>query len=237
MPALPAPALPEPGARPNVRLMKISGTPLLPVALSVALLAIATTAVSYSPTLYRIFCEATGYGGTVTVSKALRPDAGSAIGPEITVRFDSNISPDLDWDFQPGQRQVKTHIGVPTTIFYHAVNNSDETLVGRATYNVTPAQAGYYFNKTDCFCFTEQKLAPGESADMPGVFYLDPEMVDDIDTRSIRTVTLSYTFFKQDSDEDAVAAATSLSEEGSKRAQVLSSAETAEFSNHVPHAR
>ena len=159
MPALPAPALPEPGARPNVRLMKISGTPLLPVALSVALLAIATTAVSYSPTLYRIFCEATGYGGTVTVSKALRPDAGSAIGPEITVRFDSNISPDLDWDFQPGQRQVKTHIGVPTTIFYHAVNNSDETLVGRATYNVTPAQAGYYFNKTDCFCFTEQKLS------------------------------------------------------------------------------
>ena len=214
--------------------MKIRRKSIPPVALSLAILAVATTAVVYSPTLYRLFCEATGYGGTVSVSKSLKPeDHRDNIGPEVTVRFDANTSPGLQWEFEPEQRQVKTHIGVPTTVFYRAKNVGDHTIVGRATYNVTPGSAGYYFNKTECFCFTEQKLAPGESADMPIVFFLDPEMTEDADTKSIRTITLSYTFFRQDSSEEAIAAAKPLREESEARARALETAETAEFSNHT----
>lgn len=217
--------------------MKIRNRSIPPVALSLTLLAIATTAVAYSPTLYQMFCAATGYGGTVTVSKALKPEAQGNVGPEVTVRFDANTSPGLEWEFEPVQREVKTHIGVPTTVYYRAKNVGEHTIVGRATYNVTPDAAGYYFNKTECFCFTEQKLAPGESADMPIVFFLDQEMTKDIDTKSIHTITLSYTFFKQSSDEEAIAAAKPLREESEARAKALATAETAEFSNHVPHAR
>lgn len=214
--------------------MKIRRKSIPPVSLSLAILAVATTAVVYSPTLYRLFCEATGYGGTVSVSKSLKPeDHQDNIGPEVTVRFDANTSPGLKWEFEPEQRQVKTHIGVPTTVFYRAKNVGDQTIVGRATYNVTPGSAGYYFNKTECFCFTEQKLEPGESADMPIVFFLDPEMTEDADTKSIRTITLSYTFFRQDSSEEAIAAAKPLREESEARARALETAETAEFSNHT----
>lgn len=216
--------------------MKIFGTSIPPVGLSLAILAVATTAVVYSPTLYRMFCAATGYGGTVSINRPLKVDE-SNVGPEITVRFDANISPGLEWDFRPAEREVKTHIGLPTTVFYHATNTSDQTLVGRATYNVTPDTTGYYFNKTDCFCFVEQKLEPGESAEMPIVFFIDPEMLDDIDTKNIRTITLSYTFFRQDSGEEAIAAARPLREGSEAQKQELSSAETAEFSNRTPHRR
>lgn len=217
--------------------MKILGTSIPPVALSVAILAAATTAVVYSPTLYRMFCEATGYGGTVSVTRSVKVDPASAIGPAMKVRFDANVSPGLDWTFEPVQREVEVHAGVPATIFYRAVNNSDETLVGRATYNVTPGIAGYYFNKTDCFCFTEQKLEPGESAEMPVMFFIDPEMAEDFDTKNIRTITLSYTFFRLVSDEEAIASARSLSETGETRKQDLSAAETAEFTNNVQRMR
>ena len=215
--------------------MKIFGTSIPPVALSVTLLAIATTAVVYSPTLYDMFCRATGYGGRVTVSKPLNVVDENNLGPEVTVRFDANTSPGLEWDFRPAQREVKTRIGLPTTVFYHATNKSDQTIVGRATYNVTPESTGYYFNKTDCFCFVEQKLEPGESAEMPIVFFLDPDMVDDIDTKSIRTITLSYTFFRLDSSEDAIASARPLREGSEEQVRTLSNAETAEFSNRVMH--
>lgn len=217
--------------------MKILGTSIPPVALSVAILAAATTAVAYSPTLYRMFCEATGYGGTVSVTRSVKADSASPIGPAMKVRFDANVSPGLDWTFEPVQREVEVHAGVPTTIFYRAVNNSDEKLVGRATYNVTPGIAGYYFNKTDCFCFTEQKLEPGESAEMPVMFFIDPEMAEDFDTKNIRTITLSYTFFRLASDEEALASARSLSETGETRKRDLSAAETAEFTNNVQRMR
>jgi cytochrome c oxidase assembly protein subunit 11 len=216
--------------------MKIMGTHIPPVALSVAILAAATTAVVYSPTLYEMFCAATGYGGTVSVNRPLKADLNEA-GPPVTVRFDANISPGLKWDFRPAQREVATRIGLPTTVFYHAKNTSDETLVGRATFNVTPESAGYYFNKTECFCFVEQKLAPGEEAEMPIVFFIDPEMLDDIDSRSIRTITLSYTFFKQESDEEAIAAARPLREGSEAQKRDLATAETAEFTVNAPHAR
>lgn len=217
--------------------MKIRGTSIPPLALSAGLIAVATMAVIYSPTLYRMFCEATGYGGTVTVTRSLKEVPSSPIGPVVKVRFDANVSPGLDWSFGPVEKEVEVNVGVPKTIFYRAVNNSSETLVGRATYNVTPGIAGYYFNKTDCFCFSEQKLEPGESAEMPVMFFIDPEMMDDIDTKSIRTVTLSYTFFKLNSDEDAIAAANSLKETGDTRARELSEATSAEFTNNVQRRR
>lgn len=220
-----------------LHVMKIFGTSIPPVALSVAILAVATTAVVYSPTLYRMFCEATGYGGTVSVTRAINPDPASPIGPAMKVRFDANVSPGLDWTFGPVEREVEVYAGVPKTIFYRAVNNSNETLVGRATYNVTPGVAGYYFNKTDCFCFTEQKLEPGESAEMPVMFFIDPEIAQDFDTRTIRTITLSYTFFKLSSDEGLIASARSLSETGETRRNELSTAETAEFTNNVQRLR
>ena len=106
--------------------MKIRRKSIPPVSLSLAILAVATTAVVYSPTLHRLFCEATGYGGTVSVSKSLKPeDHQDNIGPEVTVRFDANTSPGLQWEFEPEQRQVKTHIGVPTTVYYRAKNVGD----------------------------------------------------------------------------------------------------------------
>jgi cytochrome c oxidase assembly protein subunit 11 len=216
--------------------MRILGTHIPPVALSGAILAVMTTAVIYSPTLYEMFCAATGYGGTVSVSRPLHADLNEA-GPTVTVRFDANISPGLSWDFRPAQREVQTRIGLPTTVYYHATNTSDETLVGRATFNVTPESAGYFFNKTECFCFVEQKLAPGESAEMPIVFFIDPEMLDDVDAKGIRTITLSYTFFRQDSGEEAVASARSLREGSERQKRDLATAEAAEFSIRAPHVR
>lgn len=216
--------------------MKIFGQNLPPLALSGAILAVMTTAVVYSPTLYEMFCAATGYGGTVSVNRPLKADLNEA-GLPVTVRFDANISPGLPWDFRPAQREVRTRIGLPTTVYYHATNTSDETLVGRATFNVTPESAGYFFNKTECFCFVEQKLAPGESAEMPIVFFVDPEMLDDVDAKNIRTITLSYTFFRQASDEEAIASARSLREGSERQKQDLATAESADFSIRTPHVR
>jgi cytochrome c oxidase assembly protein subunit 11 len=205
---------------------------LPPVALSLALLAMMTVGVSYSPTLYRWFCAATGYGGAVTVKRSTDTEAyakANPIGPEITVRFDSNVAPGLDWDFKPEVVSVKTHIGLPTTAFFIATNRSKETIVGRATYNVTPEAAGYYFTKTQCFCFTEEKLKPGETARMPVVFYVEPEMLTDVTSKSIRTITLSYTFFRQDSTPPAAAAARPLAEASKAETRTLTATKEAEF--------
>lgn len=196
--------------------------------LSVALLAIMTTGVVYSPTLYRLFCAATGYGGATATNRSLKVTADSpGVGPQIIVRFDTNVSPDLDWKFVPEQKEVVTHVGLPTTIFFHATNLSDKTIVGRATYNVTPNAAGYYFTKVQCFCFTEEKLAPGESARMPVVFYVDPDMLNDTDAKFIRTITLSYTFFKQ--ADEKTANARSLSEASKQEINKLKNATQAPF--------
>ncbi len=206
---------------------------IVPLGLSFVLLAMATTAVVYAPTLYQLFCQATGYGGTVTVKRDVNPGV-DRIGRAITVRFDANVANGLPWTFKPAQREVKTHIGLPTKIYYTATNNSDHTIVGRAIYNVTPDAAGYYFTKTQCFCFNEQKLAPGETAKMPVMFYIDPEFETDIDTKSIQTITLSYTFFQLKSDKEAVARATSLKDEAAARDEDLSTSMTAEFEGPRP---
>lgn len=163
---------------------------------AVVILAGMTGLVSYAPTLYRLFCQATGYGGTVRRAEAV--EIPTASDQTVTVRFDANVHPGLDWEFRPEQLKVETHYGQPTKVYYYAKNNTDETVVARAVFNVTPYQAAPYFFKIECFCFTEERLAPGESARMPLVFYVDEQMLKDKDTKDLHNVTLSYTFFKQD---------------------------------------
>jgi cytochrome c oxidase assembly protein subunit 11 len=143
--------------------------------------------------LYRIFCAATGYGGTTQRAAAAPQDISKAL---ITVRFDSQTAPDLAWDFQPLVPEVRVHPGEQQQVFFRAVNRSGEGITGRAVYNVTPTKTGIYFDKLQCFCFNEQYLAPGESKDMGVVFFVDPDLLKDPDTNDVHTITLSYSMFK-----------------------------------------
>jgi cytochrome c oxidase assembly protein subunit 11 len=143
--------------------------------------------------LYDLFCRATGYGGTPQ-----RADAapGIIVGDRtITVRFDTNIDHALPWSFQPEQRSVDVKIGENRLVFFRAVNNSDRPVVGHATFNVVPDRAGQYFSKIQCFCFTEQRLDPGQSVDMPVSFFIAPEILADRSADQIHEITLSYTFY------------------------------------------
>jgi cytochrome c oxidase assembly protein subunit 11 len=143
--------------------------------------------------LYRLFCQATGLGGT-TQRAATAPAAKAAT--VVTVRFDAATAPDLGWDFHPLERVVTVHPGEERQIFYRAVNKTSAPTTGFATFNVTPAKAGIYFDKLQCFCFAEQHLAAGESADMGVVFFVDPDILTDPNTSDVRTITLSYTMFR-----------------------------------------
>ncbi len=144
-----------------------------------------------SAPLYRAFCEATGFGGTT-----LRADkAPGAVAGEIGVRFDANIHPGLPWRFEPEQNTVRIKPGAQTKIFYRAQNLSARPWTGQAVYNVTPDQVGKYFKKIQCFCFTEQTLKPGENVDMPVIFFVDPKIKQDPDTKDVDEITLSYTFY------------------------------------------
>jgi cytochrome c oxidase assembly protein subunit 11 len=142
--------------------------------------------------LYDLFCRVTGYGGTPQRAAA----APGAIGDRtINVRFDTNIDRELPWTFQPEQRSVTVKVGENRLVFFRAVNNSDRSIVGHATFNVVPDRAGRYFNKIQCFCFTEQRLDPGQSVDMPVSFFIAPEILTDRDGGGINEITLSYTFY------------------------------------------
>ncbi len=143
--------------------------------------------------LYEIFCRVTGYGGTTQVATE---GADRVLDRTMTVRFDSNVNPELPWKFEPAQRSMSLKVGETKLAFYRATNTGTDTLVGTATFNVTPDKAGLYFDKIDCFCFTEQVLRPGETVDMPVSFYLDPELADDPKMDGVTTITLSYTFFR-----------------------------------------
>jgi cytochrome c oxidase assembly protein subunit 11 len=142
--------------------------------------------------LYRLFCQVTGYGGTTQRAQAA-PE--QKVGQTITVRFNADVDPELPWSFAPAQRQIEVGIGEQTLAFYRAINRSQHPIVGQATYNVTPFKAGPYFSKIACFCFEAQTLQAGETVDMPVSFYVDPAILDDPDTRDVRAITLSYTFF------------------------------------------
>jgi len=153
--------------------------------------------VAASVPLYRLFCQVTGYGGTTQ-----RAEAGNTniLAREMTVRFNSDVNSQLPWQFKPVQRSVTVKIGEEALIFFRAVNNSNETITGTATFNVTPFKAAPYFNKIECFCFTEQTLAPGEEVDMPVSFYIDPDLATDERLDEVKEITLSYTFFRAEED-------------------------------------
>jgi cytochrome c oxidase assembly protein subunit 11 len=143
--------------------------------------------------LYDMFCRATGFGGTPQVAQAgERP----VLSRTVNVRFDSNVDANLPWRFTPLEREVKLKLGEERLVHYRVTNLSQRPIVGTSTYNVTPETAGAWFNKLQCFCFTEQLLLPGQSMDMPVVFFVDPEMDKDRRYDNVRTVTLSYTFFE-----------------------------------------
>lgn len=142
--------------------------------------------------LYQIFCQVTGFGGTTQRAETY---AERVLDRPMKVQFDANTNSALAWEFAPAQRQVTLKIGEKGLAFYRATNTSDRELTGTATFNVSPPSAGAYFSKVECFCFTEQTLQPGESVDMPVMFYIDPDIEHDQDLNALKTITLSYTFY------------------------------------------
>lgn len=164
---------------------------------SVGMLGMAYAAVP----LYRLFCQVTGYAGTT--QRATAP-SDRVLDRTITVRFDANVN-GLKWQFEPVVRTVDVHIGENSLAFYRATNISDRPLVGTASFNVTPDVAGSFFNKLACFCFTEQRLEPGETIEMPVSYFVDPAMVDDKDAGKLTQITLSYTFYPVDKPKSAAA--------------------------------
>ena len=142
---------------------------------------------------YNWFCRATGFNGTTQV--ATSTPSGAPLERNVTVRFDSNVAPGLPWKFAPEQTEVEVKIGQVVTIFYTVTNQSARTTTGQAAYNVAPLTVGAYFQKINCFCFTEQTMAPGEKRDMPVVFYVDPALAADAENDGLNTITLSYTFY------------------------------------------
>jgi cytochrome c oxidase assembly protein subunit 11 len=145
--------------------------------------------------LYALFCQVTGFGGTTQRAEAAPAEVLDRL---VTVRFDSNAAGGLGWNFRPEQLEMTLRLGAEGLAHYRATNLSGRTVTGSAIFNVTPDSAGAYFNKIQCFCFTEQTLQPGESMDFPVVFFVDPAMADDPDLAHVNTITLSYTFYPVD---------------------------------------
>ena len=164
------------------------------VALALVGLVAVMTGLSFAAVpLYRMFCQATGYGG-VPQRAEVAPERG--LDRTINVRFDANVDHDLPWTFAPVERVVEVKIGETTLAFFKAANTSNAPVAGTAVFNVVPERAARYFNKIECFCFKEQTLAPGASIEMPVTFFVDPKIVDDEDTKNISEITLSYTFYR-----------------------------------------
>ena len=183
-----APVAANAGAPENVRRRRKRVTALVAGGIGLGMLGMAFAAVP----LYQLFCQVTGYGGTTQRSELL---ADEILDRLVTVQFDSNAAAELGWDFRPRDRRVSVRVGEPIEIVYLATNNSDRPTTGTALFNVTPETVGGYFVKVACFCFTEQTLAPGETAEMPVLFYVDPSIDDHRDLDYVDTITLSYTFF------------------------------------------
>jgi cytochrome c oxidase assembly protein subunit 11 len=143
--------------------------------------------------LYRLFCSATGFGGTTQRAVAAPTRIASGL---ITVRFEAQIAPGLDWEFRPLKDEISVHPGAQNQVFFRAVNRTTASVTARAIYNVTPTKAGIYFDKLQCFCFNNQTLAPGASVDMGVAFFVDPDILTDPSTSEVRSITLSYTMFR-----------------------------------------
>ena len=174
------------------------GSNNLKVATIVASIAVGMVGVAYAAVpLYDLFCRVTGFGGT-TQRSAAAPD--TVLDRKITIAFDANVNAALGWEFKPVQGHQTVRIGEQALAFYHARNTGNAPVTGTATFNVSPPQAGQYFSKIQCFCFTEQLLEPGQSIDMPVTYYVDPEIANDPDLKNLDTITLSYTFFRADKE-------------------------------------
>jgi cytochrome c oxidase assembly protein subunit 11 len=154
--------------------------------------------------LYDWFCRTTGFGGIPLVAKE---SPAAPIARKITVRFDGNVAGGLPWTFGPEKNEIELAIGKTVLVHYVAKSQSAGETVGIASYNVSPPETASYFNKIQCFCFTDQKLAPGERVDMPVVFFIDPAIDQDAEFKSLKTITLSYTFFPSKRTPDPLAAA------------------------------
>src|SRR5437660_7881754 len=142
---------------------------------------------------YNWFCRATGFNGTTQV--ATSAPSAVPLARKIAVRFDSNVAPGLPWKFEPEQTEIEINIGQVVTVYYDVTNQAARTTIGQAAYNVAPLTVGAYFQKINCFCFTEQTMAAGEKREMPVVFYVDPSIAADHDNDTLNSITLSYTFY------------------------------------------
>ena len=145
--------------------------------------------------LYDLFCRVTGFGGVTQESDTA---SDTILDQTIKVRFDATLDSGMPWTFKPVQREMELRIGETGLAFYEAHNPTDRPVAGTASYNVFPYEAGGYFTKIECFCFTEQVLQPGETVQMPVTFYVDPEIVEDRDAKHVQTITLGYTFYETD---------------------------------------
>ena len=162
----------------------------------VAVVAMSMVGLAYaSVPLYKLFCQVTGFGGTTQIATQA-PEQALLTAEPLAVRLDANVNPQLNWSFAPVEQEVSLKPGEEITAIYRATNIGAMPSTGTATFNVTPQKAGPYFMKIECFCFTEQTLKPGESVEMPVRFFLDSEIVSDINTSDIDEIVLSYTFFK-----------------------------------------
>ena len=153
---------------------------------------------------YDWFCRVTGFGGTTAVSAS---GSDQILDQTVLIRFDASKDVGMPWDFKPQQREMRLRIGENAIAFYEAHNPTDRPVAGTASYNVTPDAAGGYFTKIECFCFTEQVLAPGETAIMPVTFYVDPAIVPDREGKFVKEITLSYTFYETSLPETQAALA------------------------------
>jgi len=176
---------------------KIKFTAFLVVSIIVGMISLSYAAVP----LYDLFCRTTGFGGTPVAKKDIINNK-TINSIDIKMQFNSDVAGGLEWKFFPVERQKVVKTGNNTLVFYKAKNLSNNKITGVATFNVTPLKIGKYFSKIDCFCFEEQTLESGEEVEMPVSFYIDPEIANDPNTKEVKTITLSYTFFNTDENKE-----------------------------------
>lgn len=169
-------------------------TRLVMVGVAIAMLGLGFAAVP----LYRIFCQKTGYGGTPRIVDEAQAATIAPSDRQISIRFDTNVAPGMPWQFHPEKVTQQVRMGERTIAFFIAKNDSDHPITGQASYNIEPDQAASYFNKVQCFCFTQQTLQPHQEVRMPVTYYVDPAILKDKDAKDVQQITLSYTFYKID---------------------------------------
>jgi cytochrome c oxidase assembly protein subunit 11 len=173
------------------------------VAMACGFVVAAMVGASYAAVpFYNWFCRVTGFNGTTQVATSA---PGGMLDRKVTVRFDANVGPGLPWRFEPEQNSIEVRIGEVVTVHYRVVNEAARPIAAQAAYNVAPLSVGSYFQKINCFCFTEQQLKAGETREMAVVFYVDPSIVKDVDNADVHTITLSYTFYRQQEPSQPVA--------------------------------